>query len=375
MADYHLFKKPRVKNGKTIHKWYYYYLVNGRQIQKSCKRCTAKAEAEAFIKKLPRLSGKNSVLVKTIAETMFIPGSEHMKRRIQLGKPLERSSIMEARNKIRRIIELWGDRALESLTAGEVGRYLFSSDKSGSWKILFLANLKEVYTEASWYGCTIPIPLFPKFSKKSRKADIFTTEELNKLLVPENFLSGETYLFFLCLLSGGLRLGEAAGIRVKQVLFESRALIIDGFIKSDHTRAPYNKKGSAEHPKARIVPLPDLTLGRLKEHIEKNKYRDEDFIFRSSGDRTKPVVFSQIQHALPRAMKKAGIKADGRKLVIHSFRYTYVTRMRRELPADMVMKLVGHTSVEQTDYYNKKVIDTSLKDLIGAGAAAANLFS
>jgi hypothetical protein len=39
------------------------------------------------------------------------------------------------------------------------------------------------------------------------------------------------------------------------------------------------------------------------------------------------------------------------------------------------MKLVGHTTVEQTDYYNKRIIDTSLKELIGADAAAANLFS
>jgi integrase len=274
MTDYHLFKKPRVKNGKTIHRWYYYFVLNGRQIQKSCKRCTTKAEAEAFIAKLPRLSGNNAVLVKTIAETMFIPGSEHMKRRIQLGRPLDRISLNEARNKIAKIIERWGDRTLESLTVEEVGNYLFSVERSGSWKILFLANLKEVYAEASWYGCTIPIPLFPKFSRKSKKADIFTTEELNKLLVPENFPSEQTYLFFLCLLSGGLRLGEAAGIRAKQVLFDCKALIVDGFIRYDSTRAPYNKKGSEEHPKARIVPLPDITLGKLKEHIEKNNYQD-----------------------------------------------------------------------------------------------------
>jgi hypothetical protein len=125
---------------------------------------------------------------------MFIPGNEHVKRRIQLGRPLEPTSMAEARSKIRRIIEQWGERTLESLTVEEVGNYLFSSDKSRSWKLLFLANLREVYAEASWYGCNIPIPLFPKFSKKAKKADIFTTEELNKLLCPENFLSEETYL-------------------------------------------------------------------------------------------------------------------------------------------------------------------------------------
>jgi integrase len=164
-------------------------------------------------------------------------------------------------------------------------------------------------------------------------------------------------------------------MRAKQVLFESKALIVDGFIKYDYTRAPYNKKGSEEHPKARIVPLPDITLGKLKEHIEKNNYQDEDYIFRACRDRTRPVDSYYIQLTLRRAMAKVGINPDGRKLVVHSFRYTYVTRMRRELPADLVMKLVGHVSEEQTDYYNKRVVDTSLKQLIGADAAVANLFS
>jgi integrase len=375
MADYHLFRKPRVKNGKTIHKWYYYFVANGKQIQKSCKRCATKAEAEAFIQKLPRRSGNNAVLVKTVVETMFIPGSDHMKRRIQLGRPLDLRTMAEARYKMAIITELWGERTLESLTVEEVGNYLFSLEKSGSWKILFVNNLKEVYAEAAWHGCRIPVPVFPRFARKVKKADIFTTEELKKLLVPENFPSEETYLFFLCLLSGGLRLGEAAGMRVKQVLFESKALIVDGFIKYDYTRAPYNKKGSEEHPKARIVPLPDITLGKLKEHIDKNNYHDEDYIFRACRDRTRPVDSYYIQITLHRAMAKAGINPDGRKLVVHSFRYTYVTRMRRELPADVVMKLAGHTTVGMTEYYNKKVIDTSLKQLIGADAATANLFS
>jgi hypothetical protein len=82
MTDYHLFRKPRLKNGKIVHRWYYYYFVAGKQVQKSCKRCSTKAQAEAYISKLPRLSGQNAILVKTIAESMFIPGSDHMNRRI-----------------------------------------------------------------------------------------------------------------------------------------------------------------------------------------------------------------------------------------------------------------------------------------------------
>jgi hypothetical protein len=46
---------------------------------------------------LPDLSGGNAVLVQTVAEHMFDPESDHMKRRIQLGKPLDPSSMKEGR--------------------------------------------------------------------------------------------------------------------------------------------------------------------------------------------------------------------------------------------------------------------------------------
>jgi integrase len=42
---------------------------------------------------------------------------------------------------------------------------------------------------------------------------------------------------------------------------------------------------------------------------------------------------------------------DGRKLVPHSLRYTYVSRMRRELAVKELLPMTGHTSVEMVDYY------------------------
>ena len=51
--DYHVFKKPKIKNGKKIYKWYYYYTKNGRQIQKACKNCSNRSDAESYIRTLP----------------------------------------------------------------------------------------------------------------------------------------------------------------------------------------------------------------------------------------------------------------------------------------------------------------------------------
>jgi hypothetical protein len=64
---------------RVIHKWYYYFVVNEKQVQKVCKDCQTENEAFTFVSKLPDLSGGNSVLVKTIAAPMFFPESDHMK--------------------------------------------------------------------------------------------------------------------------------------------------------------------------------------------------------------------------------------------------------------------------------------------------------
>jgi integrase len=376
MKDYHVFRKQRITNrGKIVHKWYYYCVVDGRQIQKVCKGCRTKNEALDFVSRLPQLSGGDSVLVKTVAGTMFVPGSDHMNRRIQLGRPLDFHSMEEGRAVMRKIIEQWGDKPLSSLTVEEVGNYLFGLKRSGSYKQNFISKVREMYKEAYWYKCNIPIPSFPVFAKKSKKGDIFTPDELTRLFNPELYENKALYLFYLCCLSGGLRLGEARGVRPRQILFDRKALIVDGFMKKNGTRTNYNKKGSEEHPKLRIVPLPDITINLLREHIADHYFSEEDFIFRGQRDPNKPVTAWYVQDNLKRIMAKARIIAGERKLIVHSFRFTYVTHMRRELPAEIVMKLVGHTTVGQTEYYNKRVIDESLAGLIGADTAIAKLFA
>jgi integrase len=375
--DYRLFRKPRVKNGKRTHRWYYYYLDNGRQVQKSCKRCNTRPEAEAYIARLPArdTGGNEDILVKTVAETMYIPGSPHMIRRDQLGKPLAKSSMMEARVKIKLIIKQWGERKLTSLTVEEVGNYLFALKKSASWKRNFTKVLREIYTDAAWYGSRAITPRFPVFSKKSKKGDSLTTEELNKLFKRENFPSHEMYVFFTTCLGAGLRPGEGAAIRAKQVIFEYKALIVDGFCRPDGERMRYNKKGTEEHRRIRVVPISDLVTSLLREHIEKNNIGEDDYCFKSPRNRGRVLGFRYLERVFKRAIEKAKIEVGEKRIIPHSLRYTYVTQMRRELPAEIVSRLVGHINEETTEYYNKKVLDMTLKRLVGADTAVNNIFT
>lgn len=241
------------------------------------------------------------------------------KRPRRIGWKPELDSLVDARRYVKYIIEKWGDRPLASIDPTEVTKYLFDVERSSQWKNRYRWIFGELYGEAQWRGYKIPKPRFDAFAVRQRKADVLSTDELNRLFTPDNFLSRMFYVMFLLCLSGGLRLGEVRAVRRKQVFFERKALLVDGFCKRDGTRTTYNKKGSAASPRHRITMLPDLTLGELAGHITANAIGDEDFMFTEKEGR--PVTQDRAQWAFERAVLKSGIDTANRKIVCHSLRY------------------------------------------------------
>jgi integrase len=375
--EYHVFRKPKkLKNGKTVHRWYYYYLdENKKQHQHSCKGCKRRKEAEDYIRALSGgVEGKSgTALIKDIARNIFIPGGDHVNRLIQLGRDYDDYTLVDSRRFVEYIIKDWGERPLASIDPVEITKHLFKKERSGQWKNRYIHIFKEIYDEATWQCFKIPKPQFSTFAVRAKKANVFTTDELNKLFIPENFPSEMFYIMFLLCLSAGMRLGEIRAVRRKQIFFERKCILIDGFLKRDLTRTTHNKKGSPENPKLRVAILPDFTLKKLSEYLAAHPADDDDYLF-SEGE-GKPINQDRAQWVFERAVLKAGIEKGKRKIVCHSLRYTYVTRMRRELPAETVMKMVGHVSVEQTDYYtDQNAIEESIAGLIGAASAADNFF-
>ena len=127
--EYHAFRKSKtLKNGKTVHRWYYYYTDStGKKIQKTCGiKVKSRPAAEDFIRTLPppkvtvTQSGglyaqpvnNQDLLVEDIAREMFIPGSAHVKRRGQLKKSVTTESLIANRVFMNHIIAMWGGRML-----------------------------------------------------------------------------------------------------------------------------------------------------------------------------------------------------------------------------------------------------------------------
>ncbi len=397
--EYKVFRKTvKGRNGKEVRRWYYHWTdSSGKTHQRICKNCRNRPEAENYIRTIPsplNTTSQEKITIADIAEFMYVPGSTHIKRRIQLGKIIEPETMVDCRRYIKIIIEKWGEMPLRNLTVDTVMPYLFDLDKSGRWKNRFLEVLGEIYTESAWFNCWTPKPEFKKFASNFRKADIFTTAELERLFQPENFPDEMFYLFYLLCLSGGLRLGELRAVRVKQIMFDQKVLIVDGFCKRDGTRTNYNKTGTPDHPRLRLVFLPDLTLEKLKNLITAQNLQPDDFCFTVND---KPVREELAETVFYRALQKSGFiplppkktpakrgegkqkqnkdklkPFDGRKLVPHSLRYTYVSRMRRELSAAELQPMSGHASIEMVDYYNRKVLDLALAALPERGKEAAD---
>lgn len=371
--DYHIFRKTVKSGNKILKKWYYWYYdeTTCRQIQKVCKGCSSKWDAEQFVQKLPPLTG-SSTLIKDIARDMYIPGSKHCLRRQQMGMSVELDLLLDSKRYLNYILGDFGEISIFDITVQKVMDKLWSIKKSSSWKNSYLKVLKEIYTEASWQGIPVTPPLFQRIKNNYRKSDVLTREELEQVMQLKNFKDETVFLFFLLTVSAGLRLSETRAFKPDQIYADKSMVLINGFLdKQNKIKKAYCKKGSADDPRWRIAIVPAEVIELLQEYISKNQIKSDDYLFQFDG---RPFRMEYAEDLLFSAYKKSGIIMSGRKLTVHSLRYTYVTIMREQLDVDVVRKMVGHTTVEMTNYYTRPGLESAARSLAPFVAVANQAF-
>ena len=390
-SNYHIFKKSVQSKGKTVHKWYYYWNdpVTGVMRQKVCKGCKTQAEAYTFVSALPPLFVEEKITISSIGKWMSIPGSTHLERMEKLGKQYTLETLKCKRGLLDIFLAKFGDLELKDLTIPMVIDFLTEDPHSGSWKNNFLTVVGEVYAEAPFMGLPyIPAPQFPKFRRNSIKKDIFTTDELNILFDESLWINLSStkyanhpqfdeghkaiYLMFLCCIKCGLRIGEAIGARVNQFLFDQGMFVVDGFYRHNQLlRTNYNKCGSEEDKKIRVAPLPEDFSLIIQKYIAEKNLSGDDFVFQRYN---KPIRKWLAEEWFRRAVASSGIKTKNRVLTPHSLRYTYITRMRRDVAGETVQKIAGHTSLAMTDHYTRAAIPEMVEAVKPAVEAANKLF-
>lgn len=380
--EYHIFKKSKtLKNGKKKTEWYYWYWnpEHNKQIQRACKKCRTKLEAELYIQKLQPQTLK-SPLIKDICAAMFVPGSMNYLRRAQLGKSIKENTLRIKRMYIGYIIRDFGDMDIRDLTATKLLRHLLLINNcSASWKNQYITTIEDVYTEAIWNGIDVNPPRFERFVQKSKKADILTMNEILQLFVPENFPDEASFLLLLLTLSAGLRISEARAFTPEQLYYKESAILVNGFLdRVTDVRNSYNKTGSEEDKRWRIALIPPGTAQLLQNYIIKTGKKGDELLFTHWSSKRQKININgmekifvlppsencyhmdNIEDIFHRAVKKSGIDVGARKITMHSLRYSYVTRMRNLYEGEVVRKMVGHTEIEMTDYYTRNELDDTL---------------
>ena len=117
----------------------------------------------------------------------------------------------------------------------------------------------------------------------------------------------------------------------------------------------------------------DPSRGIKKQRVIPDCHNRADAYLFSRGFNL-PLKREYLESVFTRQLKIADIEKETRKHIPHSFRFTYVTRMRRGLSAETVQKLAGHSSVEMTEYYTRAAIPEMVEGLKEAVPAANMLF-
>ena len=151
----------------------------------------------------------------------------------------------------------------------------------------------------------------------------------------------------------GIRVSELIGIRVQDIDFDNRAIVI----KVQKMR----KKDGKAIERRRVVPVDQGTLDMVKEYLEWRA------VFPYKGDLLFPITRQRVDQIYWALGRRAGITNVGdpavskhRKLHPHVLRHTFAIHcIKRGMTIERLQKILGHSSPTTTSVY----LQYSLKDL------------
>lgn len=278
-----------------------------------------------------------------------------IRRQHAAGQPFGRQVARGRRAHLERyIFQAFGDVPLDRLKVVEVETWLLELPLANQTRNHIIDSFRIVLTEAVRQEIVPVNPLanIVRMAGTYRARDAFTLEECLRMFprrkseLLQIWKEPKWATLFYTMLTTGIRVGEAAALQWRHLLWETPAiLLVEQAIKADGTLGP---------PKAgdqRAVLLPRRTRYMLAWWREHSPVTDpEDFVFCGEGPgwRLHPKT---IGHRFPKGLSAAGIDRGERVLVAHSLRHTYNTRMSKMLPEALLRFMVGHKSDTLTARY------------------------
>jgi integrase len=175
-------------------------------------------------------------------------------------------------------------------------------------------------------------PLILKSHEKKRER-ILTVEEEERLLAACTGRRAHLHPVIICALDTGMRRGEILSLTWSDVDFESRLIHIKAF----------NTKTECE----RTLAVTDRLFGELQALYAASEKRPDERVFG---------IADNVKKSFTSACRDAKIQG----LRFHDTRHTFATRLVEQgVPAEMVSKLLGHTTIAMTSRYVNTTVRTA----------------
>jgi integrase len=293
------------------------------------------------------------------------------------GRPFSRAVADDTRAIVdNHILPRFGALPLAEITKAAVENWLVTLPLANATRNHLLYTLRMILREAKDARLIKENPLQEPepFGRDYRPRDVFSAAEL-RLLFPADLAAVWRFrwrgLFFLLLASTGIRSGEARALSWRQILWAEGALLIDRAVKGGDMEIGQTKTGET-----RVVLLPSRTLAELAAWRREQQWNEpDDLVFMGAVDRRIPMSAGAVSHSFIPALARAGISRAGRNLVVHSFRHTYNTMLKRTVPAETLRALTGHKSEAMSERYDHPELADRVSALEPARSVVEKLLS
>lgn len=375
----HLYQRTITSNGKKIKAWYYwYYDKEGKQIRKSCgehgKPCLLKRDAMSFIDKLNDDDLSGNITFNQFCSNFYDDNSKFIIKQKNRNIEYQKITLYQKKLHLQKFLDKFGNMNVTAVDSVDVENWLLELECSNSAKNHILTVINEVENELYIYHFIKNKINVQRFKRNTKPKGILYSSEIKKLF-PEDYnellnvwriyqtnKEIDIYTFatmIYTILSTGMRSSEIRALHWNQFIKED-VILINAMVDSNRNRVDHLKKGDIENKKWRITILPDKTV-RMIRNLKNMKDSKSDYVFTIKD---KPIDTWFLLDHFKIVLNKNGIDFKKRNITIHSLRFTYNTLMKREISGDDLRLMMGHTSEQMTEYYDKSKALEHLPELL-----------
>lgn len=360
--QYGLFKRKRKKG--TV--WYFWYWANNKRIYKSTGKPT-KWEARQYVEEYLQKGEVNLgqiITLKEYTKDFFIwDRCSWIRRQHAKGRSFSPSVAKSRRSHLdKHILPKFGRKPLIEINPVEVENWLVSLKLANQTKNHILYTLGIVLREAKRERL---IPFNPLSDVESlgiqpNQPDILSSAELEKLFPRDRKEFKKVWpilwhgILYALAASSGMRSGELRALKWGAVLWKHKGVLVLQAIRDDNSIS--DPKGGSR----RAIPIPQRTIDLLDWWHSLTRYPGPgDYVF--AGATSRPVCRKTVSLQLHKGIENAEIDTTGRKIVAHSLRHTYNTKMKELLAGEILRNFTGHKTEEMTEHYDRPFLEDRLK--------------